>query len=60
MLYVIEGSVAVAYHTHRWKCWRPGEEAPQLASPVVTFEASGEELALILDALRKREVPHGS
>lgn len=52
MLYIIEGSAISLSASMSHVGWHIGQSLPQLKSRVITFQADGNELDVILTALR--------
>ena len=46
--------LAIKDDSGRWKVWHVGESLPQIEGRVITFQADGDELDIILASLDRR------
>ena len=55
MLYIRDGVIAepTTDAERAWKTWHTGDPVPKIKERVVTFQADGDELNLILAAMRR-------
>lgn len=55
MLYIKSGVIDEGKgSTQNWTVWHVGEALPPITSPVVSFQADGDELEIILQVLSRR------
>lgn len=56
-MYMWEGSKIAAFEKEQLPEWHIGQPVPEISSRVITFQADGHELALILDSMKRNIEP---